>query len=70
MSYLWHGERWLSAPYSNATCENECAPCEQPQTYVKGHGFSYWIPLEFDAEGSILQFAPFVDWFELDLSDN
>jgi hypothetical protein len=33
----------------------------------QGHGFSYWIPLEFDAQGNVLPFAPFVDSFTLDV---
>jgi len=34
---------------------------------AQGHGFSYWIPLEFDAAGNVLPFAPFVDSFTLDV---
>ena len=40
---------------------------EQPQGYVKGHDFSYWVPLEFDAAGAVQQFEPFVDSWTLAL---
>lgn len=69
--YLWSGERWLSAPHNNPNCPDECRPetgiCEEPPNYIKGHGFSYWIPLEFNSDGSIATFQPFVDSFTLDI---
>lgn len=71
--YLWHGERWLSAPDNNPSCPDECRPetgiCAEPATYIKGHGFAYWIPLAFNdsAGGAVRQFAPFVSAFEVDL---
>ena len=46
-------------------CSGECA---EPESYIKGHGFSYWIPLQFDANGAVLPFAPFVDSFTLDIA--
>ncbi len=53
------------------SCANECLPptgaCTVPANYIKGEGFVYWIPLEFDAAGNILPFAPFVNSFTLDL---
>jgi len=71
MVYLWQGERWLSAPNNNPTCPDECRPttgiCAEPSDYIKGHGFSYWIPMEFTASGDMMQFAPFVDNFTLNL---
>jgi len=73
MVYLWHGERWLSAPYNNPTCPDECRPetgiCAEPDRYVKGHGYSYWIPLEFEDSGDVKQFSPFVTSFKLDLME-
>lgn len=70
-AYLWHGERWLSAEYNNPTCTNECAPCTEDQKYVKGHSYSYWIPLQFDnVTGDVLPFADFVDSYTLDIADN
>ncbi len=71
---LWHGERWLSAANNNPSCPDECQPesgnCAEPADYIKGQGFSYWIPLQFDAEGNILPFADFVDSFTLDVADS
>jgi hypothetical protein len=69
---LWQGERWQTAPFNNPNCTDECrgdshGPCLPDTRYVKGHGFSYWIPLEFDAQGNVLPLAPFVDSFQLDV---
>ena len=64
------GERWLSAPFNNPTCTNECAACTEDPRYVKGHSFSYWTPLEFDdATGDVLPFADFVGEFTLDVAE-
>ena len=66
-AYLWSGERWLSAPHANPACPDECRPesgvCAEPSSYVKGHGFVYYVPLAFNADGSVQHFAPFVDSF-------
>jgi hypothetical protein len=35
--------------------------------YRTATDFDYWIPLEFDAAGSVQQFTAFVDDFELSL---
>jgi hypothetical protein len=67
-AYLWHGERWLSAAGHNPTCDNECSPCTEPPSYVKGQGYTYWVPLQFDAQGNVLHFEPFVDSFTLDVA--
>jgi hypothetical protein len=71
--YMWHGERWLSAPHNNPACPDECrpetGPCKEPPDYIKGHGFSYWIPLEFDDNGDVKEFQPFVNSFTLDLTN-
>ena len=66
---IWQGERWLSAAHSNASCASLCMPCsvEQPGGYIKGHDFSYWVPLEFDAAGAVQQFKPFVESWALAL---
>ena len=40
--HLWSGERWLSAPFNNPTCQDECGPCNEPPQYIKGDGFAYW----------------------------
>lgn len=68
---LWQAERWMSAPNNPPTCPDECqasvGPCADPPNYVKGHGFSYWVLLEFDAAGNVLPLAPFVDSFTLDV---
>jgi hypothetical protein len=46
------------------------APPINPTEQVKGHSFSYWIPLAFDdATGDVLPFAPFVDSFTLDVAE-
>eukprot|EP01046_Picozoa_sp_COSAG06_P011763 COSAG06_NODE_676_length_13150_cov_3.664164_9_plen_37_part_00 len=34
---------------------------------LHGTDFDYWIPREFDEEGTVQQFKPFVDEFQLDL---
>lgn len=72
---LWHGERWLSAANNNPTCPDECQPqvapkCAEEPGYIKGEGYSYWIPLEFDNDGNVQKFAPFVDSFTLDVAVN
>jgi hypothetical protein len=73
-AYLWHGERWLSAADNNPLCPDECRPetgeCAEPDTYIKGNGFSYWIPLVFNPDGSVQPFASFTDSFTLDIADN
>ena len=37
-AYIWHGERWLSAPNNNPTCPDECRPttgiCAEPAKCV------------------------------------
>ena len=62
----------MSAPNNPASCPDECqpsvGPCADPPNYVKGNGFSYWVPLEFDAAGNVLPLAPFVDSFTLDIA--
>jgi hypothetical protein len=69
-AYLWHGERWISAPFNNPACDSECATCTEDARYVKGHSYSYWIPLAFDnATGDVLPFAEFVDSFTLDIAE-
>ena len=35
--------------------------------YIRGHDFEYWIPLEFDVNGNVKKFAPFVETFQLDI---
>ena len=72
---LWHGERFLSAPFSNPTCPDECQPqvapnCAQDKRYVKGDGFSYTIPIEFNDDTTIKPFRPFVDSFQLDIAES
>lgn len=68
---LWHGERWLSARGNNPQCPDECRPetgiCAEPEDYVKGEGYSYWVPLSFDASGNVKKFELFVDAFSLDV---
>ena len=63
--YMWHGERWLSAAHNPPACPDECQPstgaCAEPAGYVKGQGFMYWIPLEFDDKGNVMMFKPFVN---------
>ena len=71
-AYLWNGNRWLSGPNHPPDCPQLCqAPegiCAQ-HNYHAGDDLSYWIPLEFDSNGYVLPFAPFVDEFQLDLPD-
>ena len=69
-AYLWHGERWISAPFNNPSCGSECEKCIEDPRYIKGHSFSYWIPLEFDDAGNVLPFADFVNSFTLDVAEN
>jgi hypothetical protein len=69
-AFIWQGERWLSAAHNNASCPNECQPCEEPANYIKGHGFSYWLPLTFNPDGSIAPFGSFVDHFTLDVAED
>ena len=69
-AYLWQGERWLSGADNNPACEDACGCLDEPPGYIKGHDFSYWIPLEFDAQGNVLPFAEFVDSFTLDVAEN
>jgi len=70
-AYLWHGERWLSAADNNPSCPDECRPetgeCAEPPTYIKGQGFSYWIPLVFNPDNTIQPFANFTNSFTLDI---
>jgi hypothetical protein len=66
-AYLWHGERWLSAADNNPSCHDECSPCHDPPSYVKGEGFSYWLPLAFNADGSVQGFGEWVSEFTLDV---
>ena len=68
------GERWLSAPGNNESCGSLCEACgptagalNYGENYTKGYDFSYWIPLEFDADGQVHQFEPFVREWSLDL---
>jgi len=73
MVYLWQSERWLSAPHNNPECPDECrpptGPCKEPSDYIKGDGYSYWYPLEFDENDDVQVFSSFVDSFTLDLLD-
>ena len=70
-TFLWHGERWLSARDNAPRCTSECLPatgdCAEPASYIKGEGFMYWIPLEFDEHGAVRHFAPFVDQYRVTL---
>lgn len=50
------------APPDAHTCVRECS-------YIKGDGFSYWIPLSFNAAGDMQPFQPFVNSFSLDVAD-
>jgi len=72
IAYIWHGERWLSAAYNPPACPDECQGqtpiCIPSPKYVKGEGFSYWFPLEFNnVTGDVQQFSPFLSEFTLDL---
>eukprot|EP00039_Didymoeca_costata_P003958 m.70745 g.70745 ORF g.70745 m.70745 type:complete len:389 (-) comp12161_c0_seq4:144-1310(-) len=72
-TYMWAGERWLSGPNNPPKCETLCqadtGDCHEPSNYDKGADFMYWIPLDFDANGTIQQFDPFVDTWEIDLAN-
>ena len=71
--YLWEGMRWLSGPHNPSQCTTLCqAPtgvCEQDPAYRTAADFDYWIPLEFDNDGNVLQFETFVDNFTLALDN-
>jgi len=70
-TYLWHGERWLSAPNNNPACPDECRPqtgdCQEPSNYIKGDGYMYWIPLQFNDDGTVQPFQPFINSFQLNI---
>ena len=45
-----------------------CPPtgvCAQDPLYRTSTDFDYWVPLEFDAQGKVKQFAEFIDEFDL-----
>ena len=67
--FLWNGMRWLSGKNNPSNCTTLCtAPtgdCKQDSNYHTGTDFDYWIPLEFDTNGQIMQFQDFVDNFTL-----
>jgi hypothetical protein len=70
--FMWNGMRWLSGesnpPKCSALCTTDTGDCKQAPGYHPGSDdFDYWIPLEFDGNGTVQQFRPFVDEFELDL---
>lgn len=66
---LWHGGRWLSGSGNPAQCTTLCkkgqGQCAQHGSYSPSNDFSYWIPLDFDDRGTVQQFAPFVDSFDM-----
>ena len=70
-TYLWNGMRWLSGrdnpPKCNSLCSAPTGDCAQSAAYRTAADFDYWIPLEFDANGTVQQFADFVDEFNLTL---
>lgn len=70
-AYLWQGERWLSAAHNNPACPDECRPqtgeCAEGPGYIKGEGYSYWLPLQFSG-AAVVPFQPFVDEFVLDVA--
>ena len=70
--YLWNGMRWLSGPHNPPNCTTLCQAatgvCAQSPQYRAGADFDYWIPLEFDADGNVMQFKDFVDDFQLSLA--
>eukprot|EP01050_Picozoa_sp_SAG11_P010753 SAG11_NODE_1097_length_5882_cov_3.116376_4_plen_146_part_00 len=72
-TYLWQGERWLSGAHNPAKCPSLCTTpsglCAQSADYIKGADYSYWVPLSFDANGTVGHFGTFVDKFELDLPE-
>jgi hypothetical protein len=74
VTFLWQGERWLSGPNNPAgcttLCQNATGVCAQSPDYNKAADLDYWIPLQFDADGTVLQFEDFVDDFNLTLPDN
>ena len=70
-AYIWHGQRWLSAPHAPPRCTSLChaarGECAQPADFAPGRDFDYWKLLEFDEYGRIRPFGQFVDEFKLDL---
>ena len=54
-------------PKCSALCTTDTGDCKQQPGYHPGTDFDYWIPLEFDGEGTVQQFKPFVDEFQLEL---
>lgn len=72
-AHIWHGDRFLTAPYASPTCPDECQAqvpplCGQDPRYIKGHMFDYWKVLVIHSDGSIEAFEPFVDSFTLDIA--
>jgi hypothetical protein len=72
--FLWIGERWMSGPFAptNPRCIGDCMPptgvCARDPRFMKGHEFIYWVPLQFDKHGSVLEFEPFQNNVTLALS--
>ena len=70
-TYVWQGQRWLSGPNNPVECPTLCGPavgkCAQAANYSNANDYSYWIPLKFDEDGSVLDFEPFVAEFNIDL---
>lgn len=67
--FLWQGMRWLSGDHNPPKCTTLCDPptgvCAQDPLYRTSTDFDYWVPLEFDAQGKVKQFAEFIDEFDL-----
>ena len=52
----------------------DCLPatgdCARDPRFRKGNEFTYWAPLEFTEDGSILPFKPFQNTVTIDVADN
>ena len=55
-------------PNCTTLCQSATGVCAQSPQYRAGADFDYWIPLEFDAAGNVMQFKDFVDEFQLSLA--
>jgi hypothetical protein len=60
---LLNGRRWLSGLNNDAKCDDMCwnggsfAPCQNDRYQLRGD-LDVWVPLEFDAAGSVLPLRP------------
>ena len=52
---------WLRRRHDTGDCAPATGVCARDPRFRKGHEFTYWAPLAFDADGSIQTFKAFQD---------